>query len=143
MNDLDRKRQLLIELARARAAMTRQGAGVRAGLDVSGRLKESVRSNPVPWVVGGVVVAGAFVLLVGSRRQATPAPANVWRDLSAKYGPPREEVLPTAAKTGVALAAITAAVRWLLPIFRPLLVTWISQRVSAHVSRGDPPPRPR
>src|SRR5262249_13335745 len=109
MNDEERKRQLALELTRARAAMSRSAAVVSHAADFPNRVKESVKSSPAVWVVGAVIVVGALSAIIPWRRRREPPP-NVWSDLGARFGRPR----PAAAKVaggGAAIGAMLAAAR--------------------------------
>ena len=136
MNDEDRKRQLALELTRARASMSRSAAGVRYAADLPNRVKDSVKSSPAVWVAGAVVAVGILSALIPWRRRREPPP-NVWSDLGARFGRPR----PAAAKVaggGAALGVALAAARFLLPLMQPAIVSFIKNRVSDYFgdSRG-------
>ncbi len=131
MSDEERKRQLALELTRARASMSRSAAGVRHGLDFPNRVKESVKGSPVVWVAGAVAALGLISLLVPWRRRRE-APQNVWSDLGARFGRPR----PAAAKVaggGAVVGIVLTAARFLLPLLQPAVMSFIKKRVGEYV----------
>ena len=131
MNDEDRKRQLALELTRARASISRGAEGVRYGLDFPNRVKESVKGSPVVWVVGAVAAAGLLSLLVPWRRRREE-PSNVWSDLGTRFGRPR----PAAAKvagSGAIVGIVLTAARFLLPLVQPAIMSFIKNRVGDYV----------
>ena len=137
MNDEERKRQLALELTRARASISRAAAGVRHGLDFPNRVKESVKGSPTVWVAGAVGAVGLLSLLVPWRRRRE-APPNVWSDLGSRFGRPRPAAAKFAGGGAVIGIALTAA-RFLLPFVQPAIVSFIKRRVGDYV--GGPTSR--
>jgi hypothetical protein len=131
MSDEERKRQLALELTRARASISRSAAGVRHGLDFPNRVKESVKGSPAVWVACAAGALGIISLLVPWRRRHE-APPNVWSDIGARFGRPR----PTAAKVaggGAAVGILLTAARFLLPFVQPAIMSFIKSRVSDYM----------
>ncbi len=144
MSNAERKRQLAAEIARARSAMTRNVESLRASLDVATRVKSSIRSNPWPWLGAAAAVGGITWVLLRPRR-ALPPPSGLWENLTTKYGPARAvPVEQKVARGGAALAAVLALGRWVFPLVRPLLLSYLSQRAGSYFGGGEPatPRRP-
>ncbi len=131
MSDEERKRQLALELTRARASISRQAGAVRHGLDFPNRVKESVKGSPVVWIACGAGALGLVSLLVPWRRRREE-PQNVWSGLASKFGPPR----PSAAKVaggGAVVGIVLTAARLLLPFVQPALLSFITRKVNNYV----------
>jgi hypothetical protein len=135
MSDEERKRQLALELTRARASISRSAAGVRYGLDFPNRVKESVKGSPVVWVAGAVGAVGLISLLVPWRRRRE-APSNVWSDLGSRFGRPR----PGAARVaggGAVLGIVLTAARFLLPLVQPAIMSFIKSRLGDYTGGSE------
>jgi hypothetical protein len=135
MSDEERKRQLALELTRARASISRGAAGVRYGLDFPNRVKASVKGSPVVWVAGAVGALGLISLLVPWRRRRE-VPPNVWSDLGSRFGRPR----PAAAKVaggGAIVGIVLTAARFLLPLVQPAILSFIKSKVSNYTGGGE------
>ena len=135
MSDEERKRQLALELTRARASMSRQAGAVRHGLDFPNRVKESVKGSPIVWITCGVGVLGLVSLLVPWRRRREE-PQNVWSGLASKFGPPRQSAAKVAGGGAIVGIALTAA-RLLLPLVQPALISFITRKVGNFVGGAE------
>jgi len=136
MNDEERKRQLALELTRARASISRSAAGVRHGLDFPSRVKESVKGSPVVWVAGAVGAFAVLAAVANAFRPRREPPPNVWSDLGARFGRPR----PAAAKVaggGAVLGLVLTAARFLLPMVQPAILSFIKSRVGDFMGGGQ------
>lgn len=137
MDDAERKRQLLIELARARSAMARAGGGVRHGLDLGARMKESVQNNPAWWIGGAAAGVGVILLVARVRRPVVQVPRVSQRSSA-------EEVAVAAAKPAAAAGALGLALtigRWVWPLLKPLVLPWVTQKAAELFGKkGAPPP---
>lgn len=131
MSDEERKRQLALDLTRARASMSQQAAAVRRSLDFPSRVKESVKGNPVVWIAGAAAVLGLASLFVPWRRRREEPP-NVWSGLASKFGPPRPSAAKVASGGAVFGIALTAA-RLLLPFIQPALMSFMKSQVNKYV----------
>lgn len=134
MSDEERKRQLALELTRARASMSRQTTAVRRSLDFPTRIKESVKGSPVVWVSGGVGVVLLVSVLVPCRRRRE-APQNVWSGLASKYGPPRQAA--SVASRGAMVGIVLTAAKFLLPFVQPALMSFITRKVNSYVGGAE------
>lgn len=131
MSDEERKRQLALELTRARASISRQTAAVREGLDFPKRVKESVKGSPLIWVGGAAAALGVASLLVPWRRRRDE-PQNVWSGIASKFGPPRQSAAKVAGGGAIVGIALTAA-RLLLPFVQPAILSFITRKVNNYV----------
>lgn len=143
MDDAERKRQLLLELARARAAMARAGGGVREGLDFKTRVKQSVQQNPAWWIGGAAAGVGLLVLLARVRRpQAVVAPPRKRRTGESAVSEAAVAVAQPAA-AGAAFGVVTTVGRWLLPVLKPLVMSWIAKKAGDWLGQKDESAPPR
>jgi len=136
MSEEERKRQLALELTRARASISRHAAAVRHGLDFPNRVKESVKSSPIVWVAGAAGAVGLLSLLVPWRR-GRQAPQNVWSDLASRYGRPRPVAAKVAGGGAIVGIALTAA-RFLLPFLQPAIMSFIRSKVNEYAGKSSP-----
>ena len=134
MSDEERKRQLALELTRARASMSRQTTAIRQALDFPARVKASVTANPVFWVAGAVGVLGLIAALVPWRRRRE-VPQNMWSGLTAKYGPQRSAT--KVASGGAVLGIVLTASRFLIPFIQPALMSFIRGKVNTYVGGAE------
>ncbi|MBS0660872.1 MAG: hypothetical protein JSR82_21850 [Verrucomicrobia bacterium] len=137
MDDAERKRQLLLELARARAAMARAGGGVREGLDFKTRLKHSVHQNPAWWIGGAAAGLGVILLVARVRRpKVVVAPPRKLRANEAAATEAAAAVAqPVAA--GAAFGVVATVGRWLLPVLKPLVMSWIAKKAGEWLGAKD------
>lgn len=135
MSDEERKRQLALELTRARASISQQTAAVRRGLDFPNRMKESVKGSPIVWIACGAGVLGLVSLLVPWRRRREE-PQNVWSGLASKFGPPRQSAAKVAGGSALVGIALTAA-RLLLPFIQPALMSFVTSQVNKYVGGAE------
>ena len=135
MSDEERKRQLALDLTRARASMSQQTAAVRRGLDFPNRVKDSVKGSPVVWIAGAAGVLGLASLFVPWRRRRGE-PQNVWSGLASKFGPPRPSAAKVAGGSAIVGIALTAA-RLLLPFVQPALLSFVTRQVNKYVGGAE------
>jgi hypothetical protein len=119
----DRKTALISELARARAQMDSAGMQVRAHLDIGARLKRSMVRHRWVWL-GSAVACGLLLTRLRTRTR------KIYVD---KAG--REAALPTAAKTGLAVAVLKIA----FDLAKPVLMKMAMERVRRFAARHHDP----
>ncbi len=105
----DRK-ELIAELAAARAALTAYATAVRHDLDLGARLKRSFQTNRTAWL-GGAAVLGLLLSKVPSTRRKVVIHAP-----SAEAG--------KAGKAGLLLLAL----KFGLNFAKPALLVWVKDR---------------
>lgn len=132
MTDADRKRQLLVELARARSAISRAGGNVREGLDFGSRVKRSVKESPAWWIGGAVAGVGLVFLVARARR-----PVVVVRGNGKASSPSAAEDMAEPVAAGAALGVLTTVGRWLVPVLRPLVVSFVAQKAAEWFGKDE------
>lgn len=139
MDEAERKRQLLIELARARAAMSRAGSGVRDGLDFGSRVKASVRENPSWWIGGAVGGIGLILLIARVRRPKVVVAPRLKHSNETTVSDAAIAVAQPAAAAGV-LGVLAMVARWVFPMVRPLIMSWVADKAAEWMGKkGDEP----
>lgn len=113
------KEQIVADLARSRAAISRDHAGLRRELDFRSKFDRVVRRNPLAWF-GGAAALG-WILSGPKTRTRT---RTVVRPAREGERPRAEEKI--AARTGF-VALLLGVFRFLLPIIRPALMTYASK----------------
>ena len=119
------KDALLAELARSRAAISRDYTSVREEMDVVAKAKRVVRRNPFAWLSGAAAL-GWF--LAGPKTRTVVKPARG----TAKRGTP-EESLPKA-RFGI-LALLLAMFKLAAPFLRPVATTYATRLLAEWAAR--------
>jgi hypothetical protein len=119
----DDKAELILELARARAALASNAQGLRRDLDFSARAKKSFKKSPVPWL-GGAAVLGLLIARIPGR---SSAPA---KKRSIKIFPQEDKAVEKAGKAGLVLGAMKIA----FDLARPVLMRWATQRFTEYAA---------
>ena len=105
--------QLREEIAASRERMTRNLRSLRYEMDVSRKIRRSVRSQPVLWI-GGAIVLGAIVAALSHGRKIAKVAAK-----SAK--PPKNVVA-----VGLTLGALKVAAQ----LFKPVVIKFVEKKMA-------------
>lgn len=114
------KEQILADLAKSRAALSRDYSAVRQELDVTAKFNRVVRKNPLAWF-GGAAALG-WILAGPKTRTRTRTITKV-----AKAGEtPAKPEEKTVARAG-SFALLLGVARFLLPILKPVLSSYATR----------------
>jgi hypothetical protein len=116
------KNQLLDELRRSRAAISRDVSSVGEELNVIGKIQRSVKSRPLAWL-GGAAAIG--YMLAGPKT----------RVVAAKKTSGKEAAKDSKAKTGRFggmgwIGTIFALLKLVLPVAQPALSAYATRRMA-------------
>lgn len=124
---MNRKSEILAELARSRAAVARDSAAVKAELDVASRIQRSVRSRPFAWLGG----AAAIGYILAGPKTRTKTVTKLVRDKSGNAGNAKTRKKPPAGFFGILLSLLKLA----LPLVRPALSAYAAKRFGDFAER--------
>ncbi len=115
---MSRKSEILAELARSRAAIARDTSSVRAQLDVTAKVKSSVRSRPFVWL-GGATILG--YILAGPKTR-TKTVTKVVRGNS-------EAAVKLESKKSLGFwGVVFSLIKLVVPLARPALSAYAAKR---------------
>ena len=114
------KAKLLADLARSRAAIVRDIAGVRAELDVAAKVQNSFRRRPFAWL-GGAAVIGYFFAGPKTRTKTVTKIAR---------GKSKDPVPETTKKPRGSAGIFLSLIKLALPLIRPALTAYAAKRFS-------------
>ena len=120
-SEANRKAQLIAQLERERHAFARSVGGLRQDLDVSSHLKHSFLSQKAVWFAGAGLT-GWVLSRLPSRKRREPIAAN------------GKEV---HAKGGERGALILSILGMLIPLVRPAVTAFISQKVEEFAVKSE------
>jgi hypothetical protein len=126
MAEDERKKELITELAHARAQMSDYVHGLGHDLDFRTRARQAFARHPAIWI-GTALLLGLFVSRLPFRRKKAAPDA------------PRKKVEPAIEKAGVAGLTL-GALKIAFDIARPALTAWVTRRFA---ERFDPSQNPR
>lgn len=113
---MSRKAEIVLELARSRAAIARDSYAVREELNVAAKLRSSVRSRPFAWL-GGAAAIGYF--LAGPKTR-TKTVTKVVREKGAAK-------VETTNRRGF-WAVFFSLIKLCVPLARPALSAYAAKR---------------
>jgi hypothetical protein len=122
------KAELIAELARARTIVSANFLALRHDLDFPARAKKAFKSSPLPWLGA----AGVIGLIIARLPRRTKKVVTVFPKFKKK-----EEAIEKAGKAGLLLGALKIA----FDFARPMLLKWVTQRVSDYASSATAQPR--
>jgi len=119
------REEILRELHASRSEFVRGATDLRRSFNIPHQIRRSI-ANYSLWALGGVTVIG-FLL--------------AFRKPKIVYVPQPETSSPSKDPGGLGksmglLAGALAIVKWLLPVIRPLLVSYASRKASDYVRRN-------
>jgi hypothetical protein len=121
---VNRKSEILAELARSRAAIRRDTNAVRAQIDVTARVKRSVLTHPFAWL-GGAAALG-YILAGPKTRTKT-----VVKTVKEKSGRPAKADPRPRGFWGICLLLV----RLVVPLVRPALSAYAARRLGSFADR--------
>lgn len=125
---MNRKSEILAELARSRAAIRRDAGAVRSQFDVAARVRQSVLARPVAWL-GGAAAIG--YMLAGPKTRTK----TVVKFSGKKPGRAEKAKSGPRGFWGILLAVVRLAV----PLVRPALSAYAARRLGSFADRlGSP-----
>lgn len=113
------KEEILAEIARSRASITRDAAAVRNSLDFAAKIKSSVRSRPFSWL-GGATAVG-YILAGPKIRTKT-----LTKDAQGKITVPGE-----IKKTRGFFGLLSGLIKLAFSLLRPALSAYAVRRFGA------------
>lgn len=118
------KEELVSAIARGRAAIAQDFAGLRAELDVPAKLSERVRRNPTLWMGGAVAVGW---ILAGPKTKTRTV---------TKVAKPDGRTVTRERKTRLGLLGIALAIgRFAYPLIQPALSEYAGQQLAESLKR--------
>lgn len=125
---MNRKSEILAELARSRSAIARDSAAVQAQFDLSARIQRSVKARPFAWLGG----AAAIGYMLAGPKTRTKTVTKFVRDKSGsrsqKPAAPKEK---SAGFFGLLLSLLKLAI----PLVRPALSAYAAKRFGDFAQR--------
>ncbi|MFZ4598274.1 MAG: hypothetical protein ACOYNN_06475 [Terrimicrobiaceae bacterium] len=115
------KEKLIAEVALSRNAIVRDVASVRAEVDVTARLRQSVKSRPFAWL-GSAAALG--YMLAGPKRR-TKVVVKPGRDNKSPAKPAKPEIREPWNLVGTVFGLI----KLLVPLVRPALSAYAARRI--------------
>ena len=115
---MSRKSEILAELARSREAIARDSSAVRSQIDLSARLRDSVRSRPLAWLGGAAAIGYIFA---GPKTRVKTVTKVVRGD--SKISPKPAEKHPRGIWD-----IIFALLKLAIPLLRPALSAYAAKR---------------
>lgn len=126
MADAAKKQAVILALREARGQLAENISGIRDDFSVGKRFRRSVRQNRVAWYAGAAVL-GLLLSRIPSMGKKVIVPRAIFA---------RE---PQAGKAAALLAAVKVAV----DLGRPMIMTWLRNRVTRRPAPVSRPSRPR
>ncbi len=125
---MNRKSEILAEVARSRAAIARDTAAVQAELDISARIQRSVKARPFAWMGG----AAAIGYMLAGPKTRTKTVTKVVHDKSGSRGPkPKAAKEKSKGLFGILLSLLKLAI----PLARPALSAYAAKRFGDFAER--------
>jgi len=137
----DRKARLIAELERSRAGLARDMRGVRHHLDVGAHLKRAILRQKTAWLAGAAVTGWLVTRLPGRKKKAKAAEtaaateARQAKSFFARFMPQPKQT----ERSGWLLAVLGL----LGTLVKPMLTSYLTQKVSDLASRHQQPAPPR
>jgi hypothetical protein len=119
------KAELTQEIASSREEITRRLHRVREEADLPRKIRQSVRREPVPWIIGAIAV-GLLVTAALSRKKKII--------VNAKGGAKSKHPLLEA---GFLLGALRVAAT----LFKPMIVKFVEEKFGNYSTRGRSGPK--
>lgn len=121
---MNRKSEILAELARSRAAIRRDTNAVSAQFDVTARMRRSVVTRPIAWLGG----AAALGYILAGPKTRTKTVVKTQRE---KPGRPSKPAPRPLGFWGILLSLFRLAV----PLVRPALSAYAARRLGSFADR--------
>ena len=127
-SDEDRKFQLIAELERSRAQLTREIRGVRSGLDVGKHVKQAVLRQKTLWFAGAAIAGWLVTRLPGPRKRE--------KKENGAHQPLMSRLMPQPKQS--ARGGWTLAFLGLLgTLLKPALTSFLSQKFAELATRDQ------
>jgi hypothetical protein len=114
------KQQILEELRRSRAAITRDTASIAEELNLVSKIRRSVTSRPLAWL-GSAAALG--YIIAGPKTRKAPAVAT------SKKGAESSKSAPAQKGWQGFFGALFQLAKFLFPLLRPALSAYAAQRL--------------
>jgi len=125
---VNRKSEILAELARSRAAITRDTAAVQARLDLSAQIQRSVKARPFAWLGG----AAAIGYILAGPKTRTRTVTKIVHEKPGSRGP---KTKPVKQKSTGLFGLLLSLIKLAMPLVRPALSAYAAKRFGDFAER--------